>query len=189
MAGGDAIPKKAWPGGATGPTDSIWTPDDVRQRLEDVGRTLVALPMPRGALPRDARSNWPDVARGYEDAFAALIGATDEVKQDFSDVHNRVHVTPSALAVGRMDEVLAWLWRIDDPRKRRLCLSRALVHPVSGRHMVSYRKLARIFGLHHETVRAWHDRALAEIATQLTEERVSKEPRRPGRRNSRTGRI
>jgi len=173
----------------SGPTDAIWTPDDVRQRLEDAGRTLVALPMPRGAFPRDARSNWPDVVRGYEDAFAALIGAPDEIKQDFSDAHNRVRVTPSALAVGRMDEVLAWLWRIDDPRKRRLCLSRALIHPVSGRHMVSYRKLGRIFGLHHETVRAWHDRALADIAVRLTEARVSKEPRRAGRRNGRIGRA
>lgn len=168
-----------------GPTDAVWTPGEVRQRLEDAGRTLMTLPMPRGALPRDARSNWPDVVRGYEDAFAALIGAPEEVRQDFSDAHNRVRVTPSAAAVGRMDEVLGWLWRIDDPRKRRLCLSRALVHPVSGRHVASYRRLARIFGLHHETVRAWHDRALADIAVRLTEEGVSKEPQRPGRRSRR----
>jgi hypothetical protein len=63
----------------TGPEDGIWTPEQVRLRLEDAGRTLMALPIPRGALPRDARSNWPDVVRGYEDAFAALIGAVDEV--------------------------------------------------------------------------------------------------------------
>ena len=67
-----------------------------------------------------------------------------------------------------MDEVLGWLWWIDDPRKRRLCLSRALVHPVSGRHIASYRKLGRIFGLHHDTVRLWHERALSEIARRLT---------------------
>jgi Domain of unknown function (DUF6362) len=172
-----------------GAADSIWTPEEVRERFEDAGRTLMALPMPRGALPRDARSNWPDVVRGYEDAFAALIGAPDEVQQDFSDAHNRVRMTPSALAVGRMDEVLGWLWRIDDPRKRRLCLSRALVHPISGRHVASYRKLARIFGLHHETVRAWHDRALAQIAARLTEEGIAKEPRRSGRRTRRSGRV
>lgn len=132
----------------------------------------MALPMPRGALPRDARSNWPDVVRGYEDAFAALIGAPDEVKRDFSEAHNMVRVAPSAPAVGRMDEVLGWLWRVGNPRMRRLCLSRALIHPVSGRHVVSYRKLGRIFGLHHETVRAWHDRALADIAVSLTKEGV-----------------
>jgi len=168
--------------GKPGPIEVIWTPEDVRLRLEEAGRALMSLPMPKGALPRDARSNWPDVVRGYEDAFAALIGASDEVKRDFSDSHNRVRVSPSAATVGRMDEVLGWLWRIEEPRKRRLCLSRSLIHPVSGRHVVSFRKLGRMFGLHHETMRAWHDRTLAEIAASLTRDRTPKE-RRPGRRN------
>jgi len=152
----------------------IWTPEDVRLRLEEAGRTLMSLPLPKGAFPRDDRSNWPDIVRGYEDAFAALIGASESVKGDFADGHNRVRVAPGAAAVGRMDEALDWLWRIDDVRKGRLCLCRALIHPVSGRHVVSYRKLGRMFGLHHETMRAWHDRALAQIAKALTEGRVSK---------------
>jgi len=123
------------------------------------------------------------VVRGYEDAFVALIGASDEVKQDFSMQHNRVRASPSARSVGRMDEVLEWLWRFTDPRKRRLCLARALIHPVSGRHVVSYRKLGRMFGLHHETIRAWHDRALADIAGALTKAGIAKSgPRRPRRR-------
>ena len=88
------------------PIEAVWTLEDVRLRLEDAGRTLMSLPMPRGALPRDQRSNWPEVVRGYEDAFAALIGAPDEMKQDYADSHNRVRVSPTALAVGRMDEVL-----------------------------------------------------------------------------------
>jgi hypothetical protein len=161
-------------------TATLWSPEDVRVRLEEAGRTLMSLPMPNGALPKDVRSNWPDVVRGYEDAFAALIGASEEVRRDFADRHNRVRVSPSAQAVGRMDEALDWLWRVEDPRKRRLCLSRALIHPISGRHVASFRKLGRIFGLHHETVRAWHDRALAQIATALTQQEVSKD-RRPVR--------
>jgi hypothetical protein len=162
---------------------TIWTPEDVRQRLEDAGRTLMSLPLPSGSLPKDDRSRWPDVVRGYEDAFVALIGASDEVKQDFSMQHNRVRASPSARSVGRMDEVLEWLWRFTDPRKRRLCLARALIHPVSGRHVVSYRKLGRMFGLHHETIRAWHDRALADIAGALTKAGIAKSgPRRPRRR-------
>lgn len=166
-----------------GATVATWSPEDVRLRLEDAGRTLMSLPMPKGALPRDARSNWPDVLRGYEDAFAALIGASEELKQDFSESHNRIRISPSALAVARMDEALDWLWRVRDPRKRRLCLSRALIHPVSGRNIASFRKLARIYGLHHETVRIWHDRALAEIACHLTQQGVSKDGRTGRRRN------
>ena len=153
---------------------TTWTPEEVRQGLEDAGRTLMSLPLPSGSLPKDDRSRWPDVVRGYEDAFVALIGASDEVKQDFSLGYNQVRASPSARSVGRMDEVLEWLWRYTDQRKRRLCLARALIHPVSGRHVVSYRKLGRMFGLHHDTIRAWHDRALAEIAVALTSEKVAK---------------
>ena len=153
---------------------TIWTPEEVRQRLEEAGRTLMSLPLPSGSLPKDDRSRWPDVVRGYEDAFAALIGASDEIKQDFSSRHNQVRASPSARAVGRMDEVLDWLWRVGDQRRRRLCLARALIYPVSGRHVATYRKLGRLFGLHHETIRAWHDRALADIARELTCGGVSK---------------
>ena len=172
---GKGISRQAWghPIGADDPT-RVWTPEDVRQRLEEAGRTLMSLPLPSGSLPKDDRSRWPDVVRGYEDAFVALIGASDEVKQDFSLGYNQVRTSPSARSVGRMDEVLEWLWRFTDQRKRRLCLTRALIHPVSGRHVVSYRKLGRMFGLHHETVRAWHDRALADIAGALTDANVAK---------------
>jgi hypothetical protein len=155
----------------------IWTAEEVGRRLEDAGQTLMALPLPRGALPQDARSRWPDAVRGYEDVFAALIGASPEVAQDFSDSHNRVRTVPSARSVGQMDEVLDWLWSISDSRKRRLCLARALVHPVSGRHLASYRKLGRLFGLHHETVRVWHDRALSELAMVLTRKGIPKNGR------------
>jgi hypothetical protein len=156
---------------------AIWTVKEVSLRLEDAGRTLMSLPLPRGSLPKDERSRWPEAVRGYEDAFAALIGASYDVKQDFSDGHNRVRAAPSARSVGQMEEALDWLWHFDDPRKRRLCLARALLHPVSGRHIASYRKLGRIFGLHHETLRAWHDRALAELATVLTRDRIPKNGR------------
>lgn len=163
---------------------SVWTTEEVERRLEDAGLTLMSLPLPHGSLPKDARSRWPEAVRGYEDAFAALIGASQEAKQDYSDSHNRVRTMPTARAVGRMEEALDWLWCFDDPRKRRLCLARALIHPVSGRHVASYRKLGRVFGLHHETVRAWHDRALAEIAVFLTRECVPKNGRPRPRRNA-----
>ena len=159
-------------------TAAVWTVEEVGRRLEEAGRTLMSLPLPRGALPKDQRSRWPDAVRGYEDAFAALIGASPDVKQDFTDGHNRIRDVPTARSVGRMEEALDWLWCFDDPRKRRLCLARALIHPVSGRHVASYRKLGRIFGLHHETVRAWHDKALAEIAVFLTHARMPKDGRR-----------
>lgn len=165
----------------------IWTPDDVRLRLEEAGQTLMALPVPKGEFPRDVRSNWPEVVRGYEDAFAALVGASDSMKQDHAEHQNRVSVTPSAAAVGRMDEALDWLWRIEDMRKRRLCLCRSLIHPVSGRNVVSFRKLGRMFGLHHDTIRAWHDRVLAEIAKGLTADRIPKNRARGRRRPKSSG--
>lgn len=159
-----------------GPGSVVWSPDDVRERLDDAGRTLVALPMPRGERPQSVRSHWPETARQAEDAFFALVGADDQIKQDFSREHNAVRASPSARAVARMEEVLNWLWYLSDERKRRLCLARALIHPVSDRRLVSYRKLGRIFGLHHDTMRAWHDRALADLAQALTRDGVCKNP-------------
>lgn len=167
------------PGGpevSGGPGSVVWSPDDVRERLDDAGRTLVALPMPKGERPQSVRSHWPETARQAEDAFFALVGADDQIKQDFSRDHNAVRAAPSARAVARMEEVLNWLWYLSDERKRRLCLARALIHPVSDRHLVSYRKLGRIFGLHHDTMRAWHDRALADLAQALTRDGVCKNP-------------
>lgn len=162
----------------------IWSVAEVKDRFEDAGRTLMALPLHRGALPMDLRSRWPEIMRSADDAFVALVGAAAQVKQDFESDRHQVRVSPSAHAVGRMDEVLDWLWYFEDPRKRRLCLARALIHPVSDRHVVSYRKLGRIFGLHHDTIRVWHDRALSEIAQALTRDRIGKSVPQRSRRVS-----
>jgi len=162
------------------PPNHLWVPDTVKRRLEAAGRTLMALPLPKGALPGRLRSGWPATAQRAEDAFAAMIGASDEMRRDFSDDRHRLRLPPSARAVADMDESLQWLWYLSDPRKRRLCLSRSLRHPVSDRHIVSYRRLGKLFGLHHDTVRLWHDRALGEIAQALNKGRVP-EIRRPGR--------
>lgn len=161
---------------------AVWSPDDVRIRLESGGRTLLAMPMPRGALPRDARSHWPEVVRSMQDTFLALVGASDQIKEDHAAARHGVHIAPTARAVAEMDEALQWLWLIEDARKRRLCMARALIHPVSDRHLVSYAKLGRIFGLHKDTMRIWHDRALAEIATMLTRDNVPKTRMRGRRR-------
>ena len=164
----------------------VWTVDDVRQRLEEAGRTLMLLPIPKHGFPDRVRSHWPDTFSQMEDVFIALVGAAEQVKQDFARSHNTVRMTPSARDVARMDEALEWLWRISDPRKRRLCMARALIHPVSDRHIASYRKLGRLFGLHHDTVRAWHDRTLSQLSQALTRDRVPK--KRAGRRAKRLSR-
>ena len=158
-----------------------WSPDEVRSRLEGAGRTLLSLPMPKGEMPQDARSRWPDLVRGMQDNFLALVGASDQIKADHAALRHDVRMAPSARAVAEMDEALQWLWMITDARKRRLCMARALVHPVSGRHVVSYGKLGRIFGLHRDTMRIWHERALAEIAKSLSRAKVAKN-RNYGRR-------
>jgi hypothetical protein len=153
----------------------------VEQRLEAAGRTLMALPLPKGALPASVKSRWPEAVHGIEDAFAALVGSAEQVKEDFAAERNRTRISPSAREVAQMDEALQWLWYLRDPKKRRLCIARALIHPISERHIVSYRKLGRLFGLHHDTIRIWHDRALSEIAQALTRDKGVKKHRRKRR--------
>jgi len=163
------------PVGMTAPEHlEVWSPDDVRVRLEAAGRTLMSLPLPHQAIPGDTRSRWPEPLRGIQDTFFALVGASEEIRQDHAAARHGVRIAPGARAVAEMDEALQWLWLIDDPRKRRLCMARALVHPVSGRHVASYARLGRLFGLHRDTMRIWHDRALAGIAMALTRENVPK---------------
>ena len=163
------------------PQDVLWVPETVKHRFEAAGRVLMALPVPKGALPGRAQSGWPATAQRVEDAFAAMIGASDEIRRDFSEDRHRLRLPPSARAVADMDESLLWLWYLNDPRKRRLCLARSLRHPVSDRYIVSYRRLGKLFGLHHDTVRLWHDRALGEIAQALNRDHVPVF-RRSGRR-------
>lgn len=139
----------------------IEIPDDVDAAfvtavLEDAGRTLIALPMPKNGMPAELRAGWPDVVHDFAEAYGWLTSAED----------NRP-ARPSVKAIRRMDMAYDWLWLVSDVRKRRIVFARSLVHPISDKHRFSYYRLARMSGMHPETIRQWHKAGVEEIARSL----------------------
>ncbi len=77
---------------------------------------------------------------------------------------------PSADKIDRMDEALAWIVLIPDARYvlRRVVGARSLVHPVTDRHLFSWRRLGGVLGADHKAVQRWYAQGIAFIIAALT---------------------
>ena len=143
------------------------TPLEIQQRLEDAGRTLMMLPIPRNGVPGQYRSWWPDTVSTRSEWFAAQVQADAEIREEMLAGRNAVKLLPQQHQIDDMQEALEWIYDyLYDPFKK-IAFARMLVHPVSGRHIVSFRKLGRITGLDHKTVKARHDVAMESISCAL----------------------
>ncbi len=132
---------------------SYYTAEYVTVRLEQAGRTLLSLPN-RGCLPAGLRSNWPSFAHAAMEAYG------------YGTVQVRPPV-PRARAISEMDEAYGWVGLVTIIEHRHLIWLRSFVHPISGRHLWSWRKLMRRFGIHRDTLAAWHGRGVDRIVTRL----------------------
>jgi len=123
-------------------------------RLEDAGATLLAMP-----------------GRGP---------ATGLRQMRFDVVHTALEAygweapplrapAPCAAAISEMDEALAWLRFIPDGHFviRRIVGSRALVHPLTRRHLFTWRRLAAVVGADHKSVQRWHGQGVGMIVDRL----------------------
>ena len=124
-------------------------------RLEDAGRTLLSLPRtgPTTGL-RQTRHQF--VAEALE-----AYGASE---------HGRVRPpVPSASQITRMDQALAWIPLISSDQLvlRRIVGCRALVSPMIGRHLYSWRRLARLIGADHKAIQRWHTTGINVIVDTL----------------------
>lgn len=122
--------------------------------LEEAGATLLALPLsgPRTNLRTSA---WPVVHAAVE-AYG------------WSGARLRPAVPPAA-AISRMDEVLSWIQLIPQENYvlRRIVGARALVSPLTGRHLFSWRRLGKLLGADARAVQRWHEKGLSLIALHL----------------------
>ncbi len=146
--------------------------DVIIARLEDAGRTLVAMPHPVRGRPAEPGACWPDVLQTYWDVMSA--GGEDEPaevaeirRQEREEGINRVRIQPSSAAIDRLDEVLGWLWFIDRPTHRRLTVARMQIWPQNDRHVFSWRQLSRAFGMSPTQLRRWHMAAVDDILAGL----------------------
>ena len=106
-----SAPRQGGEHGATaGPGhESVWTAEQIRERMADAADTLRRLPKPRG-LERNFQSPWPDVIR-------------DWLAYGWNPTHVRI-APPSPQAITRLDEVLAWLMWLT-PSQRIVLWARA----------------------------------------------------------------
>lgn len=130
---------------------SMLDAETVIARLEEAGRTLIALPS-KGCYPAREGSSWPAIVHDVAESYG------------YDEETVRAPV-PSPQAITRMDEAYQWITLIPAQlvSHRKIVLMRSLVHPVSDRHRFSWRKIGKLFGWSHEAVRIWHAQGIDRI--------------------------
>ena len=131
---------------------------EVQDWLEWAGAKLLAMRI-KSPAPAGYRSYWPDFA---EDITAAY-GYTKETMRAPA-------VAPHEIT--QMDAILSLPALIVDVRTRRIVHRRALVAPVSGRHVYSFTKIGRDFHVSRQRVAQLHTAGLLEIADWMKVKQV-----------------
>jgi hypothetical protein len=129
-------------------------------RLEEAGRTLLSLP-PTGYSTK-LRTSSIDLLR------SALEGSEDVPA--FASGHTRLHPpVPSAARITRMDEAFGWVVLIPRDRYviRRIVGCRALVGPVTERHIFSWRRIGTLLGADHKAIQRWHAQGIDMIVAAV----------------------
>ena len=139
--------------------------ETVIYRLEEAGRTLIALPS-KGCLPAQWGNGWPQVVHAAAEAYGY-------------DPEQIRPPAPEAQAITRMDEAWRWVSEIPEDKKnlRRIVLMRALVHPVTERHRWSWRRIGRSLGWDYRAIQRWHAQGIDLIVAGLREAGVEAPPR------------
>jgi hypothetical protein len=142
------------PGSRSGDLDGPLDADYVIYRLEEAGATLLALP----------GSGWSTRVRNS--SIEIVRTALDAYGWDAARIRPAV---PSAEKIDRMDEAMAWIAFIQTDRYvlRRVVGARSLVHPITDRHLYSWRRLGTALGADHKAVQRWHAQGITTIVAAL----------------------
>lgn len=134
-------------GAGAGPLGAPVDAAYVIARLEEAGQTLLSLPA--GGYSTRMRSGMPEIVRTAADAYG------------WEPARARAPA-PSPARIDRMDEALRWPSLLPDDRYvlRRVLGARALVHPLTGRHLFPWRRLGTALGADHKAVQRWHAQAV-----------------------------
>lgn len=127
----------------------------VVHRLEAAGMTLLAM--------RD-RSPWPGIYR------CALPEVLHEAVEAYGYTPTEVRpALPDAQAISRMDATFRWLSLIPQSHfvLRRIVAARALVHPLTGRHLIHWRRLGLVIRADYRAAQRWHSQGIDIITGGL----------------------
>ena len=130
--------------------------ETVIARLEDAGRTLLALP--HTGWTTKLRTSQLDVVRSAVESYGWEGGRLRAAY-------------PDAKQVTAMDEALNWIPLISRDRYvlRRIVGARALVSPTTERHLFAWRRLAALLGADHKAIQRWHAQGIDLIVQALRE--------------------
>jgi len=123
-------------------------------RLEEAGATLISLPP--GGYSTQLRTGSMEIVRSALESY----GWTDKRLRP---------AVPSAARITRMDEALGWIPLIPRDRYvlRRIVGARALVSPITERHLYAWRRLGALIGADHKAVQRWHAQGIDLIVAAL----------------------
>jgi hypothetical protein len=123
-------------------------------RLEDAGATLLA--MPHTGYSTRLRQMRFDIVHTALEAYG---WAESPIRAP----------GPDAEAITAMDEAFGWLALIPEAKfvLRRILGARALVHPLTRRHLFPWRRLAGLLGADHKSVQRWHRDAVDHLVRAL----------------------
>ena len=135
-------------------TEPVIDADFVVYRLEEAGATLLALP--GTGWTTKMRSSSLEIVRTALEAYG------------WTESRIRPPV-PSSAKISRMDQAMAWIPLIPLDRYvlRRVVGARSLVHPITDRHLFSWRRLGTALGADHKAVQRWHAQGIALIVQAL----------------------
>ncbi len=135
-------------------------------RLEEAGRTLLSLP-PSGYSTR-LRTSSIDLLRSALDPEVCGPSAIAPGQQ--APLRPPV---PSASRITRMDEAFEWVVLIPRDRYviRRIVGSRALVSPLTERHLFSWRRIGTLLGADHKAIQRWHAQGIDMIVAAVNAQR------------------
>ncbi|HEY2132233.1 MAG TPA: AAA family ATPase [Acetobacteraceae bacterium] len=127
--------------------------------LEEAGQTLLALP--NTGYSTRLRTSSIDIIR------SALEGYGWENQRN--DKPRLRPAMPDSARIARMDEALGGIPTIPQDRYvlRRIVGARALVSPVTERHLFTWRRLGTLLGADHKAVQRWHGQGIALILAGL----------------------
>jgi hypothetical protein len=133
-----------------------WDAKLVVARLEEAGRTLLALPH-TGYTTRLKTSAIEIIRSAIEGDSCANVGGRLRP------------AVPSSAGITRMDEALAWIPLIPLDRYvlRRIVGARALINPLTDRYLYPWRKLGTLVGADHKAVQRWHGQGIGLIVEAL----------------------
>jgi hypothetical protein len=124
------------------------TEKEIVRRLEAAGRTALSMPKERLGPTKSVTMNI-DVVHEVIDAYGWNV--------------IQMRVRPSATEISEMEEAFGWLNLIERKVLRQIVALRAMVHPITDRHLYSWRRLSVIIGADYKSIQLWHRNAVKII--------------------------